>query len=124
MLEKIKQMLEEVQQISAASPEEVEALRIKYLSKKGEINALMEEFRTIPNDMKKEVGRHINELKDFATERINQLKAAAAAQATVADDLDLTRTPYPIALGTRHPLTIVKNEIVDIFSRIRYRQGD
>lgn len=120
MLEKIKQILDEVQSLKAASPEDVEALRIKYLSKKGEISALMDEFRTVPAEMKKEIGMRINELKTCATERINQLKAAVAAQETVADDLDLTRTPYPISLGTRHPLTIVKNEIVDIFSRLGF----
>jgi len=120
MLEKIKQILEEVQSLTASTPEEAEALRIKYLSKKGEISALMDEFRTVPAEMKKEFGMRINELKNMATERINELKAAAAAQETVADDIDLTRTPYPIPLGTRHPLTIVKNEIVDIFSRLGF----
>ena len=120
MLEKIKQLLEEVNALAAVTPEEAEALRIKYLSKKGEVSKLMEDFRSVPAEMKKEVGMRINELKARATERINELKAAAAAQETVADDVDLTRTPYPIPLGTRHPLTIVKNEIVDIFSRLGF----
>ncbi|MBR1791913.1 MAG: phenylalanine--tRNA ligase subunit alpha [Bacteroidaceae bacterium] len=120
MLEKIKQLLEEINALTAATPEEAEALRIKYLSKKGEVSRLMDDFRSVPAEMKKEFGMRINELKTRATERINELKAAAAAQETVADDVDLTRTPYPIPLGTRHPLTIVKNEIVDIFSRLGF----
>ena len=102
MLEKIKQLLEEVNALQAASPEEAEALRIKYLSKKGEISALMADFRNVPAELKKEVGMRINELKDRATARINELKNAAAAKETVADDIDLTRTPYPINMGTRH----------------------
>ncbi len=120
MLERIKQMLTEVQDLQAATPEEAEALRIKYLSKKGELAALMNEFRSVAPEMKRELGQRINELKTLATERINQLKAAAAVQESSNDDIDLTRTPYPIALGTRHPLTIVKNEIVDIFSRLGF----
>ncbi|MBQ7442766.1 MAG: phenylalanine--tRNA ligase subunit alpha [Bacteroidaceae bacterium] len=120
MLERIKQMLAEVQTLQAATPEEVEALRIKYLSKKGELAALMNDFRSVAPDLKREVGQRINELKAVTTERINALKSAASAQETTADDVDLTRTPYPVALGTRHPLTIVKNEIVDIFSRMGF----
>ena len=120
MLEKIKQLLEEINALQAATPEEAEALRIKYLSKKGEVSRLMDDFRSVPAELKKEFGMRINELKTRATERINELKAAAAAQETMADDVDLTRTPYPIPLGTRHPLTIVKNEIVDIFSRLGF----
>ena len=122
MLDKIKQLLDEVSQLSASSAEEAEALRIKYLSKKGEISALMNDFRSVPAEMKKEVGMRINELKDKATQRINELKQQAAASATASalDNLDLTRTAYPIHLGTRHPLTIVKNEIVDIFSRLGF----
>ncbi|MCR4613326.1 MAG: phenylalanine--tRNA ligase subunit alpha [Bacteroidaceae bacterium] len=120
MLERIKQMLAEVDSLQAKTAEEVEALRIKYLSKKGEITALMNDFRLVPADQKKQVGIAINELKNKALERINGLKAACATQDTEQDDLDLTRTAYPIPLGTRHPLTLVKNEIIDIFSRLGF----
>ena len=81
MIERIKQLLDEVEQLRAASPEEVEALRIKYLSKKGEISQLMDDFRTVPAEMKKELGKRINELKSRATERINELKAGVAVLA-------------------------------------------
>lgn len=120
MVEKIKELLEEINKLQAANAEEAEALRIKYLSKKGSINALMNDFRNVPAEMKKEVGMKLNELKNAAQEKINQLKDAAQAQQVAGDDIDLTRTPYPIQLGTRHPLTIVKNEIVDIFSRLGF----
>ncbi len=120
MIARIQELLEEVEHLQASNAEEVEALRIKYLSKKGCINALMADFRNVPADQKKEVGMKINELKDKAQQKIAALKEAAETKDSTADDLDLTRTPYPIALGTRHPLTIVKNEIVDIFSRLGF----
>lgn len=120
MLERIQQLMQEVEQLHATTADEVETLRIKYLSKKGSIPALMTDFRNVPSDMKKEVGMKINELKTKALEKINGLRDAAQVAETAGPDLDLTRTPYPIKLGTRHPLTIVKNEIVDIFSRLGF----
>ena len=124
MIAKIQQLLEEVAALQANSIEEVEALRIKYLSKKGVINALMADFRNVPAEEKKEVGMKLNELKNKAQEQINALKEAVAIQDNSHDDLDLTRTAYPIQLGTRHPLTIVKNEIVDIFSRLGFTMAE
>ena len=113
-------MMTEISGLQAHSSEEVEALRIKYLSKKGEISALMADFRNVPADMKKELGMKLNELKNAALDKINALKSSAATEEAAGSHVDLTRTPYPIALGTRHPLTIVKNEIVDIFSRLGF----
>lgn len=120
MIQKIEQLMQEVANLTAATAEEAENLRIKYLSKKGIINDLMGEFRTVPAELKKEVGMKINELKQATQEKITALKDMAQSQEQAGDDLDLTRTPYPIKLGTRHPLTIVKNEIVDIFSRLGF----
>ena len=120
MIDKIERLIAEVQNLSAKNAEEVEALRIKYLSKKGELNALMADFRLVPAEMKKEVGMRINELKNLTLERINQLRDDVQVATVAGDDLDLTRTPYPVRLGARHPLTIVKNEIVDIFSRMGF----
>ena len=120
MIEQIQKLIEEVRGLQAKNAEEVEALRIKYLSKKGEVNALMADFRNVPAEMKKEVGMRINELKTMATEKINTLRDAVQVADVAGNDLDLTRTPYPIRLGTRHPLTLVKNEIVDIFSRLGF----
>ena len=120
MIEQIQKLIEEVRGLQAKNAEEVEALRIKYLSKKGEVNTLMADFRNVPAEMKKEVGMRINELKTMATEKINALRDAVQVADVAGNDLDLTRTPYPIRLGTRHPLTLVKNEIVDIFSRLGF----
>lgn len=120
MIEKIAKMIAEVEQLQANSLEEIEALRIKYLSKKGEITALMADFRNVPAEQKKEIGIKINELKTKALDKINGLKEAFAVAETDTDDIDITRTAYPVALGTRHPLTIVKNEIIDIFSRLGF----
>ncbi len=120
MIERIQKMMAEISTLQAHNSEEVEALRIKYLSKKGEISALMADFRNVPADMKKELGMKLNELKNAALDKINALKSSAATEEAAGIQVDLTRTPYPIALGTRHPLTIVKNEIVDIFSRLGF----
>lgn len=124
ILDKIDELLKEVQTLSARNAEEVEQLRLKYLSKKGEITALMNDFRNVAADQKKTVGMKINELKTLATERINQLREECATQETGNDAIDLTRTPYPVQLGTRHPLTIVTNEIIDIFSRMGFVLAD
>ena len=124
ILDKISQLLEEVKNISASNAEEIEALRIKYLSKKGEITALMSDFRNVPAEQKKEVGMRINELKQTAIDRINAIKQSFDTADTESVNIDLTRTPYPIALGTRHPLTIITNEIIDIFSRMGFILAD
>ena len=124
LVEKIDALRKEVEALTASNAEEIEALRLKYLSKKGELNALMADFRNVAADQKKELGMKINELKQFALDKINGLKEQVATTETVADDLDLTRTPYPIQLGTRHPLSIVKNEIVEIFQRMGFTLAD
>lgn len=124
ILDKIEKLLEEVKGLTASNAEEIEAMRLKYLSKKGEINAIMADFRNVPAEQKKEVGIKINELKQTALERINSLKEQFETAEAQDDDLDLTRTAYPIELGTRHPLTIVKNEIINIFSRMGFTLAD
>ena len=124
ILDKIASLLEEVKEMKAANAEEIEALRLKYLSKKGEINAVMADFRTVPAEQKKEVGMKINELKQTALERLNALRDALDTQEDNGQGIGLTRTAYPVELGTRHPLTIVKNEIIDIFSRMGFTLAD
>ena len=124
ILEKIAQLLEEVKNMNASNADEIEALRLKYLSKKGEITALMADFRNVPAEQKKEVGIKINELKQTALDRINELKEQQESGEGEALNIDLTRTPYPVKLGTRHPLTIVTNEIIDIFSRMGFVLAD
>ena len=120
MKQKIEQLHQVVNSWNANSLEELEAIRIKYLSKKGEISELFNQFREVPNDQKREMGQLLNQLRDTAQNRLNELKATLEAQRQEADKLDLTRTAEPIALGTRHPLSLVKNEIIEIFSRIGF----
>ena len=122
--DKIKSLLQEVATLEAHDAQELESHRIKYLSKKGIVNELMGEFRSVAPEQKREIGMLLNELKTALQERINTLRATLATAEDDLSDLDLTRTPYPIRLGTRHPLTIVKNEIIDIFSRLGFAMAD
>ncbi len=120
ILEKIEHLLDEIKNLDAKGEKEIEALRIKYLSKKGEISLLMTEFRNVPANEKREVGIKINALKEAATEKINSLRQKAESTDCIKNDIDLTRTAAPIKLGTRHPLTLVKNEIINIFGRLGF----
>ena len=124
ILEKIALLLEEVKNMDAQNAEEIEALRLKYVSKKGAITALMADFRNVSAEQKKEVGMKINELKQTALDRLNELKDKLDTTEGDTQTIDLTRTPYPVKLGTRHPLTIVTNEIIDIFSRMGFVLAD
>ena len=124
MLEKIQTLLAEVQALAANNEEELEALRLKYLSKKGIINALMSEFRNVPANEKREIGIKLNEVKAELQNKFNDLKSNIGNKEAEHDEIDLTRTPYPVKLGTRHPLSIVRNEIIDIFSRLGFSMAD
>ena len=120
--ENIQSLLSQVQQMKAANAEELEALRIKYLSKKGEITSLFNEFRNVPADQKREIGQLLNQLRQETESRINEMRELINEQSAISNQqsVDLTRTPDPIALGTRHPLSLVREEIIDIFSRIGF----
>ncbi len=120
IIEKIQKILEEVKTLNAKDAKDIEVLRIKYLSKKGEISQLMNEFRTVQADKKREVGMKINALKQAAMEKINSLRENVETGNENRADIDLTRTASPVKLGTRHPLTLVENEIIDIFGRMGF----
>lgn len=122
--DRINEVLAEVSGITADSAEALESLRIRYMSKKGIVSELMNEFRNVPAEQKREVGMKINELKTTIQDRISELRQRLSAAESDHSDIDLTRTPYPVRLGTRHPLSIVKNEIVDIFSRMGFAMAD
>jgi phenylalanyl-tRNA synthetase alpha chain len=127
MLEKIEKLLQEVENFSAQSKDQVEAYRIKWLSKKGEITALFDDFRTVPNEMKKEIGQKLNELRQMAQQRINDMKEQldALSENTSSQQQDLTVPGYPVFTpGSRHPLSIVKNQIISIFSKIGFTVSD
>ena len=126
MITKIEELLVEIDNFAPKSAAEVEAFRIKILGKKGALGALMEEFKSVPADQKRELGQKLNHLKNVATERINTLKEeignAAAMNASKIDDM--TRPGSQEAVGSRHPISIVKNEIVGIFARLGYTVAD
>ena len=120
MIERIQKLLTDVSSWSATEADELEVLRIKYLSKKGEISQLFNDFRNVPNEQKRQVGQLLNDLKEKAQDRLNDLKSSFEGNASDDTDADYSRSSYPIAFGTRHPLSIVKNEIVDIFARLGF----
>ena len=120
MLEKINTLKEQIEALTASNAEEIEALRIKYLSKKGEVSALFNDFRNVPNEQNREIGQKLNELKTLATEKINALREAFASNDSADAAIDLTRTAAPMEVGTRHPLSLVRQEIINIFSRLGF----
>jgi phenylalanyl-tRNA synthetase alpha chain len=120
MLERIRQLQKEIENITAKSIDEAESLRIKYLSKKGEISRLFEEFRDVPTEQKREIGQAVNVLKEMAIKKINLLKESLKEQTEKSSELDLTLPGESMKLGTRHPISIVKNEILEIFKRLGF----
>lgn len=125
MIETIKEHINKVDAFTADSLEEIEIFRIKYLGKKGLLNDFFAEFRNVPNDQKKEFGQTINQLKTSATEKVNTLKASLSKDIESKGVYgDLTRPGEPMELGSRHPISIVKNKIIDIFSRIGFNVSE
>ena len=120
MKNKIQQLMDEINSLRVSTLDEAEALRIKYLSKKGEITSLFNDFRNVANEDKREVGQLLNELKNKAQDKLNEMKESLSTSGVAEQKTDLTRTADPVKLGTRHPLSLVKQEIVDIFSRIGF----
>ena len=120
MIDKINQLKAEIEALKASKADEIEALRIKYLSKKGDISLLFNDFRNVAAENKKEVGKLLNELKEKALTRINELKENLDNNLQETNSIDLTRTAYPVGLGTRHPISLVKNEICEIFGRLGF----
>ncbi len=125
MIDKIKEHIAEVEKFTADSVEAVEEFRIKYLGKKGLLNDFFAEFKNVANDQKKEYGQAINTLKQKATEQVNVLKNSLD---TTSEEQgiygDLSRPGEPIELGARHPISIVKNQIIEIFSRIGFNVSE
>ena len=124
MLDKINHLVEEIKSLAASSAEEAEQLRIKYLSKKGLVSQLFDEFKTVPNEQKREVGRVLNVLKTQALDKINGIKESFLSNAHGKADTDLSLPGTSFVLGSRHPISIVRNEIVDIFSRLGFTVAD
>lgn len=127
MLERINKLLEEVEETVAHSKEQVEEYRIKWLSKKGEVSALFDDFKNVSNELKRDVGQQLNVLKNKAQDKINQLKESFEAQQSndSKQSVDNTLPGFPtLQNGSKHPLSLVKNEIISIFSRIGFTVSD
>lgn len=120
MIETLKEHLAEVEKFTATSTDEIEAFRIKYLGKKGLLNTFFAEFKSVPKDQKKEFGQVVNQLKSAATAKVEVLRASLEDPADAPKYGDITRPGEPITLGARHPISLVKNEIIEIFSRIGF----
>ena len=121
MKEKIDAILSEIEGLKDLKGQEIEAARVRLLGKKGEITGLFDEFRGVAPEMKREFGQKLNQLKQAATAKIEELKAAAESQASAsAPSFDCTLPGDPVALGSRHPVSIVREEIVEIFRKFGY----
>jgi phenylalanyl-tRNA synthetase alpha chain len=124
MLDKLKQISEEAESFVARTEEEIEAFRIKYLGKKGKMNEVFAEFKNVPNEQKKEFGQKINEIKTYLQSKIDDFKQELNKKPEEASGDDLTLPGDPVKWGTRHPLSIVRREIIDIFARLGYVVAD
>jgi phenylalanyl-tRNA synthetase alpha chain len=120
MLQNIEKFLEEAGQFNAETKEEIEQFRIKYLGKKGVLADLFSRFKEVPSDQKREVGQKINQLKQFVNERIEFLLSGIHEESGQENHRDLTLPGPPVRSGARHPISIVRNEIITIFSRLGY----
>uniref|UniRef100_UPI0039A59FAD phenylalanine--tRNA ligase subunit alpha n=1 Tax=Ornithobacterium rhinotracheale TaxID=28251 RepID=UPI0039A59FAD len=124
MIEEIKSYLQEIEEFSPESAAKIEEFRIKFLAKKGLLNELFARFKEVPNHEKKEVGQALNQLKQKATEKINALKSQNASAEAQSQKEDYTMPGAPFALGGKHPISIVKNRIIEIFKRIGFALSD
>jgi len=125
MIDKIKELIAEAESFKAQSKDEIEAFRIKYLGKKGLLNDYFAEFKNVTNDQKKEFGQTINTLKSKAEEKVNTLKESFEGKEEIQGVYgDLSRPGEPIPLGSRHPISLTKNKIIEIFSRIGFNVSE
>ena len=125
MIDRIQKLIDEANSFTTNSAAELEAFRIKFLGKKGLLNDLFADFKSVPNEQKKAYGQAINTLKSTAQEKVNSLKSSLESNNSNASSLgDLTRPGEPIKIGSRHPISLVKNQIIDIFSRIGFNVSE
>lgn len=125
MIDKIKDYIAEAEAFQTQNKEELEAFRIKFLGKKGILNDFFAEFKNVPNDQKKEFGQVINNLKNAAQDKVNAIQEALESKDEAKGIYgDLTRPGEPFQIGSRHPISIVKNQIIDIFSNIGFNVSE
>lgn len=125
MIDQLKQHISEVERFSSDDPLAIEAFRIEYLGKKGLLNHYFSEFKNVPAEQKKEFGQVVNQLKEIATNKVSALKESLESKVEETGVYgDLTRPGEPMELGARHPISIVKNQIIEIFSRIGFNVSE
>ncbi|MCL2683260.1 MAG: phenylalanine--tRNA ligase subunit alpha [Bacteroidales bacterium] len=120
MKQKIDQLLDESQRFQASTMDELEQFRVKMLGKKGELNDLFEAFKTVANEEKREIGQKLNILKTAIQDKIDEIKNALEITEDNSENTDLTRPVNDFVLGSRHPITLVRKEILEVFSRMGY----
>ncbi|MGB3802163.1 MAG: phenylalanine--tRNA ligase subunit alpha, partial [Lewinella sp.] len=122
VFERVTELIDEIAAAQAGTPEEVEAFRIRYLGSKNILKPLMGEMRNIPNERKRDFGQLVNQAKQTAQDKYDQLQAARTQQeaAQAGTDLDLTAPGEPLPLGSRHPIALTMRRIVSIFERIGF----
>jgi len=121
MKAKIEELIAEIQQFTTKSENEIEEFRIRFLGSKGILKQLFGEFKTVEASQKREIGQALNDLRSKATEKVEELKKDLMSQVGESTRYDdLTRPGIPVELGARHPISIVKNRIVDVFSKIGF----
>ncbi|PAM95974.1 phenylalanine--tRNA ligase subunit alpha [Flavobacterium sp. IR1] len=125
MIDKIKQHIEEAKAFNDKNKESLEQFRIKYLGSKGLLKELFTEFKNIPNDQKKDFGQVINTLKAVAEEKVRVIQEELESKQEVKGVFgDLTRSSEPVLIGSRHPISIVKNQIIDVFANIGFNVSE
>ncbi|HCO20798.1 MAG TPA: phenylalanine--tRNA ligase subunit alpha, partial [Flavobacteriaceae bacterium] len=123
MLDKIDELLKEVQGFTSTNKDEIEQFRIKFNGKKGILNDFFEKFKEVPNEQKKEFGQKINTLKQAVNTKLEELKEATSSQVIIEKE-DLTKPAFPLELGSRHPINLVKGRIIEIFKSIGFAVSD
>ena len=123
MLDKIDELLKEVQGFTSTNKDEIEQFRIKFNGKKGILNDFFEKFKEVPNEQKKEFGQKINTLKQAVNTKLEELKEATSSQIIIEKE-DLTKPAFPLELGSRHPINLVKGRIIEIFKSIGFAVSD
>lgn len=125
MKEKIAGIRQEIEGFKAATQEEAEQFRIKYLGTKGILKGLFADFKSVAPEQKKEMGQLMNDLRTFATDKFEALKSGASAEGpTTSNTVDLTRPGFPFQAGSRHPVSLVMNEIIDIFQKMAFKVAE
>jgi phenylalanyl-tRNA synthetase alpha chain len=124
MENKIHHLLQEVSVFTAKTKQDLESFRLKFISKKGALSELFEELKQIPAEQKKQAGKILNELKQAAESKFNELAQQLESAVQSQSDIDLTLPPVPNTVGNQHPLTLTKNRIIEIFERLGFNVAD